>query len=200
MANKTGNRRNSRQQILTPEVIKDIRERVARTGLACSVYTEKPSIITRVTYEKLIKESLELEEIIRDALEDYRRSQPGYFKRLAQDCLENYLRSHNTIKSTTSKTVKTRYKPVKKQGIQTLEIEFVEETETIHQHLLRCPPKILEYVIPAIPQTTIDVLAAQMAEQEILPEAKAVEISAIATKAQETIRGVLSGELKKAEA
>lgn len=154
-----------------------------------SVYEQEPKIVTKVTYDKWYRDHVELYSEIDAALADYRRSQPGYFQSLAKACMEDYLTCHKAPRTTTSRTKRTSYVPKGKE----LVLERIEESETINEVILRCPPKIIEMIMPAIPRTTIDVLATQMATEGILPQKKAEVIMAIAEQAQTNIREVLSG-------
>lgn len=182
---------------LTPSLIEEMKDRIRRTGLVESVYEQEPKIVTKSTYDKWYRDHVELYSEIDDALGDYRRSQPGYFQQLAKACIEEYLTCHKAPKVTTTKVTRTRYRAGKKPN--ELVFDFSEEVETKHETILRCPPKIIEMIMPAIPRTTIDVLATQMANEGILPQPKAERIMAIADRAQENIRGVLSGSIESEE-
>ena len=183
---------------LTPQLLKDIKDRVRRTGLVESLYEQKPTLIGRESYNRLRAEEPLFLKALDDAVADYRRAQPDYFVQLAKDCLEDALLSHKRPKITTSKTVKTRYIPNKRNPAE-LVMEFTEETETTTEVYHRCPPRILEMIMPQVPKTTIDILATQMANEGILPQKKAEAIVAIADQAQTNIRGVLSGGISETE-
>lgn len=183
---------------LTPSLIEEIKDRIRRTGSVESVYFQEPKIVTKATYDRWYKDCPELYSEIDSALGDYRRSQPGYFVHLAKACMEDYLTAHKSPRTTTSRTKRTRYVPNKKKPDE-LVLDCIEEVETTNEVILRCPPKIIEMVMPAIPRTTIDVLATQMASEGILPQSKAETIMAIADQAQTNIREVLSGGLCETE-
>jgi hypothetical protein len=176
---------------LTPSLIEEMKDRIRRTGSVESVYEQEPKIVTKATYDKWYRDCPELYTEIDAALGDHRRSQPGYFQHLAKACIEDYLTCHKAPKITTTKVTRTRYVAGKRPN--ELVFEFSEETETRHENILRCPPKIIEMILPQTPRTTIDVLATQMANEGILPQKRAEVIMAIADRAQENIREVLSG-------
>jgi hypothetical protein len=180
----------------TSSIREEIKDRVRKTGSAESVYEQTPHIISRHTYNSWQIQYPEFAAEIDGALGDYRRSQPNYFVNLAKACIEDYLTCHQRTKTLTSRTKRTRYAPNKKGD---LVFEGMEESETINEISLRCPPKIIEMIMPAIPRTTIDVLATQMANEGILPQPKAERIMAIADQAQTNIREVLSGGLCETE-
>lgn len=182
---------------ISPPLLREIKDRIRKTGSVESVYEQEPKIITRHTYNSWQLEFPEFSVEIDGALGDYRRSQPGYLRKLAESVAEEYLRSHDKPKTTTKKVTKIKYKAGKKPN--ELVIDFSEETETVTEHIYRCPTKIIEMFAPQTPSTTIDVLATQMANEGILPQKKAEVIMAIADKAQTNIREVLSGasETKK---
>lgn len=183
---------------LSPSLLKEVKDRIRRTGSAESVYEQLPRIITKHTYDSWQIEFPEFSEEINVALADYRRSQPDYFINLAKACVEDYLTCHKSPRVTTSRTKRTRYVPNKKKPDE-LVLDCIDEVETTNEVILRCPPKIIEMIMPAIPRTTIDVLATQMANEGILPQSKAETIMAIADQAQTTIREVLSGGLSDTE-
>jgi hypothetical protein len=186
---------------LTPSIIEEIKDRIRLTGLVESVYEQEPKIVTKATYSKWYEDHRELSTEVDAALGDYRRSQPGYFIHLARACIEDYLTSHRTPRITTSRTKKTRYVPKYDQAQKRSELvlDYVEESETTNEVILRCPPKIIEMIMPQIPRTTIEVLATQMANEGVMPQGKAQTIMAIADKAQTNIREVLSGGLSETE-
>lgn len=183
---------------VTPALIKEIKDRIRITGEVESIYKNDPRILSKDTYLRLRQECPTLSEEIDDALLAYRRSQPDYFINLAKACVEDYLTCHKSPRTTTSRTKRTRYVPNKKKPDE-LVLDCIDEVETTNEVILRCPPKIIEMIMPAIPRTTIDVLATQMANEGILPQSKAETIMAIADQAQTTIREVLSGGLCDAE-
>lgn len=183
---------------VTPALIKEIKDRIRRTGEVESIYKENPRILSRETYLRLRQEDATLDEEINAALLDYKRSQPEYFINLAKTCVEDYLTCHKAPRTTTSRTKRTRYVPSKKKPDE-LVLDCIEESETVTEVILRCPPRIIEMIMPAIPRTTIDVLATQMANEGILPQPKAERIMAIADQAQTNIREVLSYGLSDAE-
>lgn len=183
---------------VTPALIKEIKDRIRITGEVESIYKNDPRILSKDTYLRLRQECPTLSEEIDDALLAYRRSQPDYFINLAKACVEDYLTCHKSPRTTTSRTKKTRYVPNKKKPDE-LVLDCIDEVETTNEVILRCPPKIIEMIMPAIPRTTIDVLATQMANEGILPQSKAETIMAIADQAQTNIREVLSSGLCDAE-
>lgn len=186
---------------VTPALIKEIKDRIRRTGEVESIYKENPRILSRETYLRLRQEDSTLNEEIEAALLDYKRSQPEYFINLSKACVEDYLTCHKNPRTTTSRTKRMRYisKVDPKTGVEELVLDSIEESETVAEVILRCPPKIIEMIMPAIPRTTIDVLATQMANEGILPQKKAEVIMAIADQAQTNIREVLSGGLIETE-
>lgn len=179
-------------------MVEEIKNRIRETGLVESVYEQMPRILSREKFTQYRQENITLESEIDAALADYRRSQPDYFVNLAKACVEDYLTCHKSPRTTTSRTKKTRYIPNRKKPDE-LVLDCIEESETVTEVILRCPPKIIEMIMPAIPRTTIDVLATQMANEGILPQSKAETIMAIADQAQTTIREVLSGGLCETE-
>ncbi len=179
---------------ITPPLIEEIKDRIRKTGSVESVYEQMPRILSREKFTQYRQENITLEAEIDDALAYYRRSQPDYFVNLAKACVEDYLTCHKAPRTTTSRTKRTRYVPSKKKPDE-LVLDCIEEVETTNETILRCPPKIIEMIMPAIPRTTIDVLATQMANEGILPQSKAETIMAIADQAQTNIREVLSGGL-----
>ena len=176
---------------ISPPLLREIKDRIRLTGSAESVYEQEPRIITKHTYTSWLLEFPDFSTEIDDALGDYRRSQPSYFRRLAESVAEEYLLSHDKPKITTTKVIKTKYKAGKKPN--ELVIDFSEEYETITERIYRCPTKIIEMFAPQAPSTTIEVLATQMANEGIMPQKRAEVIMAIADRAQENIREVLSG-------
>lgn len=137
-----------------------------------------------------------IRELIHEAIADYKRDkaervreQKEDLEKLARACLEDMLTSHTKPKIAKSKTVRSKYIV----RAEKLILDQVEEVETSSEIYFRCPPKILEMILPPTPRTTIDVLATQMVNEGAMPLKKAEVIAAIADRAQSDIREVISG-------
>jgi hypothetical protein len=191
----------ARTILYTPKIIKEIKDRISVTGSIESIYKQDPIIISKAIYQRWKENEPSFSHEIDAAMLDHKRSQPDYFVNLAKACVEDYLTCHKAPKTTTTTVKRTRYTPKynHKNKKEELVLDCIEETETKHETILRCPPKIIEMIMPAIPRTTIDVLATQMANEGILPQPKAERIMAIADQAQTNIREVLSGGLCETE-
>lgn len=179
----------------TDKLLRAALERVAGNGTISSIYKGEIPIVSFNKYRVWMEDPV-ISRQIYAAVTEYDRVKKEEINKkkeeieaLARICLEEILLSHSVPKIAKTKTVHTKY--ITKGN--SLVVYEVNEMETTSEIYFRCPPKILEMILPPVPRTTIDVMATQMVNEGVMPQKKAEVIAAIADRAQSDIREVISG-------